>query len=160
MVEPPRECYIAHLIFAPQFPPEIAIDQAGAFDLRWDPTSAEKETLRCVVHIAETDERSAQDGVPRPELLSQRRCLYSGSRFCTQERPVRWSRVERKWAGLRPLRRGWGSRRMQALREKCEVETCGANFKQAGIRCHVDRIMPARLIRRLKAGNPDRPENF
>ena len=49
---------------------------------------------------------------------------------------------------------------MQALREKCEVETCGLDFKQAGIRRHVDHIVPARLIRRLNAGNPDRRENL
>jgi DNA-directed RNA polymerase subunit RPC12/RpoP len=63
-----------------------------------------------------------------------RRCLYCGSRFSTQERPVRWSRVDRKWPGPRPLRKGWGNRRTPALREKCEVETCGVDFKQAGIR--------------------------
>jgi len=89
-----------------------------------------------------------------------RRCLYCGSRFSTQERPVRWSRVDRKWPGRRPLRKGWGNRRTPALRGKCEVETCGVDFKQAGIRRHVDHIVPARLIRRLKAGNPDRRENL
>src|SRR5260370_16254047 len=89
-----------------------------------------------------------------------RRCLYCGSRFSTQERPVRWSRVERKWPGRRPLRKGWGSLRTPALGGKCEVETCGVDFKQAGIRRHVDHIVPARLIRRLKAGNPDRRENL
>jgi hypothetical protein len=47
-----------------------------------------------------------------------------------------------------------------ALRGRCEVETCGVDFKQAGIRRHVDHIVPARLIRRLKAGNPDRRENL
>ena len=89
-----------------------------------------------------------------------RRCLYCGSRFSTQERPVRWSRVERKWPGPRPLRKGWGNRRTPALRGKCEVETCGVDFKEAGIRRHVDHIVPARLIQRLKAGNPDRRENL
>ncbi len=89
-----------------------------------------------------------------------RRCLYCGSRFSTQERPVRWSRVDRKWPGRRPLRKGWGNRRTPALRGKCEVEMCGVDFKQAGIRRHVDHIVPARLIRRLKAGNPDRRENL
>jgi len=89
-----------------------------------------------------------------------RRCLYCGSRFSTQERPVRWSRVDRKWPGPHPLRKGWRSRRTPALRGKCEVESCGVDFKQAGIRRHVDHIVPARLIRRLKAGNPDRRENL
>ncbi len=89
-----------------------------------------------------------------------RRCLYCGSRFSTQERPVRWSRVDRKWPGHPPLRKGWGNRRTPALRGKCEVETCGVDFKEAGIRRHVDHIVPARLIRRLNAGNPDRRENL
>ena len=40
-----------------------------------------------------------------------RRCLYCGSRFSTQERPVRWSRVDRKWPEPRPLRKGWRNRR-------------------------------------------------
>jgi len=34
------------------------------------------------------------------------------------------------------------------------------DFKQFGVRRHVDHIIPARLIRRLKAGNPDRRENL
>jgi hypothetical protein len=34
------------------------------------------------------------------------------------------------------------------------------DFKQAGISRHVDHIVPARLIRRLKAGGPDRRENL
>ena len=89
-----------------------------------------------------------------------RRCLYCGSRFSTQERPVRRSRVDRKWPGRPPLRKGWASLRTPALRGKCEVETCGVDFKQTGIRRHVDHIVPARLIRRLKAGNPDRRENL
>ncbi len=89
-----------------------------------------------------------------------RRCLYCGSRFSTQERPVRWSRVDRKWPGRPPLRKGWASLRTPALRGKCEVETCGVDFKQAGIRRNVDHIVPARLIRRLNAGNPDRRENL
>jgi hypothetical protein len=49
---------------------------------------------------------------------------------------------------------------MAALRGKCEVESCGVDFKQAGVRRHVDHIVPARLIQRLKAGHPDRPENL
>jgi hypothetical protein len=36
-----------------------------------------------------------------------RRCVYCGSRFGTQERPVPWSRVERKWPGPCPSRKGW-----------------------------------------------------
>ena len=89
-----------------------------------------------------------------------RRCVYCGARFSTQERPVRWTRVERKWPGPGPSRNGWKKHRTSALREKCEVESCGADFKQDGIRRHVDHIVPARLIRRLRAGNPDRRENL
>ena len=40
------------------------------------------------------------------------------------------------------------------------MESCRIEFKQAAARRHVDHIVPARLIRRLKAGNPDRPENL
>jgi hypothetical protein len=40
------------------------------------------------------------------------------------------------------------------------VEFCKIDFKQAGARRHVDHIVPARLIRRLRAGNPDRRENL
>ena len=89
-----------------------------------------------------------------------RRCSYCGSRFSTQERPVRWSRVERRWPGPRPSRNGWKKHRVSALRGKCEVESCGVDFKQSGVRRHVDHIVPARLIRRLKAGNPDLRENL
>jgi hypothetical protein len=39
------------------------------------------------------------------------------------------------------------------------VESWGVDFKQAGVRRRLDRIVPARLIRRLRAGNPDRREN-
>lgn len=89
-----------------------------------------------------------------------RRCSYCGSRFSTQERPVRWSRVEQKWPGPHPSRSGWQRHRLAALQGRCEVESCGADFKQGGIRRHVDHIVPARLIRRLRAGNPDRRENL
>lgn len=89
-----------------------------------------------------------------------RRCLYCGSRFSTQERPVRWSRVDRKWPGRSPSRNGWKKHRTVAVRGKCEVQACGVDFKRAGVRRHVDHIVPARLIRRLKAGNPDRRENL
>jgi hypothetical protein len=40
------------------------------------------------------------------------------------------------------------------------VDSCAADFKQDVIRRHVDHIVPARLIRRLRAGNPDRRENL
>jgi hypothetical protein len=46
------------------------------------------------------------------------------------------------------------------VRDKCEVESCAEDFDQAGVRRHVDHIVPARLIRRLKLGNPDRQENL
>src|SRR5690348_4226515 len=89
-----------------------------------------------------------------------RRCSHCGSRFSTQERPVRWSRVDLKWPGPQPDRKGWRRQRTAALRGKCEVELCGADFKQPGVRRHVDHIVPARLIRRLRAGNPNRRENL
>jgi hypothetical protein len=34
------------------------------------------------------------------------------------------------------------------------------DFKQAGISRHVDHIVPARLIQKLRTGNPDRRENL
>ncbi len=46
------------------------------------------------------------------------------------------------------------------LRGRSEVESRGKDFKQAGTRRHVHHIVPARLIRRLRAGNPDRGENL
>ena len=71
-----------------------------------------------------------------------------------------WSHLSRKWPGPGPSRKGWKKRRLSALRGKCEVESCGVDFRQAGVHRHVDHIVPARLIRRLKAGNPDRNENL
>jgi len=90
----------------------------------------------------------------------QRLCCFCKSRFNTRERPVSWSHMNRKWPGPRPSRKGWKKHRVSALREKCEVESCGIEFKQSAARRHVDHIVPARLIRRLKVGNPDRPENL
>jgi len=40
------------------------------------------------------------------------------------------------------------------------VESCSANFQLEDVTRHVDHIVPARLVRRLKAGNPDRRENL
>ena len=34
------------------------------------------------------------------------------------------------------------------------------DFKNAGVSLHVDHIVPARLIKRLKAGNPNQRENL
>src|SRR5258707_14376093 len=59
-----------------------------------------------------------------------RRCLYCGSRFSTQERPVRCSRVDRKWPGPRPLRKGWGKLRTTVLRGMCGVESYVLYVKQ------------------------------
>jgi hypothetical protein len=98
--------------------------------------------------------------LPWPQLVSPPTMPHCGSRFSTQERPVRWSRVERKWPGPRPSRKGWRSERTPALRGKCEVETCGVDFQLAGIGRHVDHIVPARLIRRLRVGNPNRREDL
>src|SRR5260370_38845222 len=59
-----------------------------------------------------------------------------------------------KVAGAPPIAEGVGES------ADTSFETCGGDFKQAGIRCNVDHIVPARLIRRLRAGNPDRRENL
>jgi len=90
----------------------------------------------------------------------QRRCCFCKARFSTQERPVSGNHMSRKWPGTGPSRKGWKKRRLSALRGQCQVESCGADFRHPGTRRHVDHIVPARLIRRLKAGKPDRPENL
>ena len=89
-----------------------------------------------------------------------RRCRFCNAQFSTQERPVRWSRVERSWPGPRPSRKNWRQHRMPALCANCEVTSCAIDFKRAKISRHVDHIVPARLVRRLKAGNPNRRENL
>ena len=89
-----------------------------------------------------------------------RRCLGCGGRFGTQERPVRWSRVDQKWPGPKPLRKDWRQARKPALQESCEIATCRAVFKRVAIPRHVDHIVPVRLIRRLNAGYPHRRENL
>lgn len=96
----------------------------------------------------------------RSKTYRYRRCQSCKARFRTQEKPVRWEGVDRKWPGTSPDRRGWSNNRTPALRACCEVESCGVNFKLAGTRRHVDHIVPARLIRKLRAGNPDRRENL
>jgi hypothetical protein len=96
----------------------------------------------------------------RSKTYRYRRCQFCKERFRTQERAVRWEGVDRKWPGQSPARRGWKSHRILALRGRCEVEFCEIDFKQAGARRQVDHIVPARLIRRLRAGNPDRRENL
>src|SRR5712692_6504727 len=63
----------------------------------------------------------------RHKTYRYRRCHFCKARFRTQEKPVRWEGVDRKWPGTHR---------------------------------HVDHIVPARLIRRLRAGNPDRRENL
>lgn len=96
----------------------------------------------------------------RSRTYRYRRCQFCKARFRTQEKAVRWEGVDRKWPGTAPTRKGWKSHRVSALRGQCEVELCGQDFKQAGARRHVDHIVPARLIRKLRAGNPDRRENL
>lgn len=96
----------------------------------------------------------------RSKTYRFRRCQLCKAKFRTQERPVRWEGVDRKWPGTTPSRNGWSRHRVSALRGNCEVETCGLDFRRAGVRRHVDHIVPARLIRRLRAGNPDRWENL
>jgi hypothetical protein len=97
----------------------------------------------------------------RSKTYRYRRCQFCKAKFRTQEKPVRWECVDRKWPGTAPNRRGWSSRRAPALRGSCEVESCGVDFKLAGARRHVDHIVPAaRQIRRLRAGHPGRRENL
>lgn len=109
-------------------------------------------------------------GDPRTEVLETihrgrsmyrvRRCCFCKKRFSTQERSISWRHLNRKWPGSGPSRNGWKKHRVAALQGSCEVESCRADFKQSGARRHVDHIVPARLIRRLRAGNPDRRENL
>ncbi len=68
----------------------------------------------------------------RHKTYRYRRCHFCKARFRTQEKPVRWEGVDRKWPGTPPARNGWKNH----------------------------HIVPARLIRRLRAGNPDRRENL
>ena len=96
----------------------------------------------------------------RSKTYRYRRCQFCKARFRTEEKPVRWEGVDRKWPGTAPSRNGWRSHRVPALRGICEVELCGVDFRQTGARRHVDHIVPARLIRKLRAGNPDRRENL
>jgi hypothetical protein len=96
----------------------------------------------------------------RSKTYRYRRCEFCKAKFRTQEKPVRWEGVDRKWPGLAPSRNGWRFHRVPALRGNCEVELCGVDFRKTRTKRHVDHIVPARLIRRLKAGNPDRRENL
>lgn len=89
-----------------------------------------------------------------------RRCQFCKARFRTQKKAVRWEGVDRRWPGTAPTRNGWSKHRQAALNGHCEVEPCGVDFKMTGARRHIDHIVPARLIRKLKAGNPDRRENL
>lgn len=88
------------------------------------------------------------------------RCLYCKASFSTREKQVPWHRVHRKWPGKRPSRKGWRGSRVPALCGNCEVECCSVNFQLEGVTRHVDHIVPARLIRKLNAGDPDRRENL
>ena len=96
----------------------------------------------------------------RHKTYRYRKCQFCKARFRTQEKAIRWASVDRRWPGTPAARNGWNNRRISALRENCEVVSCGVAFKHPGTRRHVDHIVPARLIRRLRAGNPDRRENL
>lgn len=96
----------------------------------------------------------------RSKTYRYRRCRFCKARFRTQEKPVRWEGVDRRWPGTTPNRKGWRTHRTSALRGNCEVESCAVDFRQTGAKRHVDHIVPTRLIRRLRAGNPDRRENL
>src|SRR6266446_4371148 len=92
----------------------------------------------------------------RLKTYRYRKCQVCKAHLRTLDKPVRWEVVDRTWPGTPPTRNGWRSHRVPALRGNCEVEPCGVDFRQTGARRHVDHIVPARLIRRLRAGNPDR----
>ena len=89
-----------------------------------------------------------------------RRCCFCKRRFSTQERAVSWNHIHRKWPGRSPSRKGWKKSRSVGIRSNCEIESCKVNFKISGVKRHIDHIVPARLIRKLNLGNPDRPENL
>lgn len=96
----------------------------------------------------------------RTRTYRYRRCIFCKARFRTQEKAVRWEGVDRKWPGTAPDRVGWDKSRRVALNGHCEISSCGVDFKMTGARRHVDHIVPARLIGKLRAGNPDRRENL
>ena len=68
-------------------------------------------------------------------------CSFCKARFSTQEMAVSWNHLVRNWSGPRPSRNGWKRHRSAAVRGKCEVESCGVDFKQASILRHVDPIV-------------------
>ena len=96
----------------------------------------------------------------RSRTYRYRRCQFCKARFRTQEKAVRWEGVDRKWPGIAPDRKGWSKHRKAALNGHCEVRSCGVDFAFTGARRHIDHIVPARLIRKLRVGNPDRRENL
>jgi 5-methylcytosine-specific restriction endonuclease McrA len=96
----------------------------------------------------------------RSKTYRYRRCQFCKARFRTMEKPVRWQGVDLKWPGMSPDRNGWRKNRISALKGNCEVALCGVDFRTSGVCRHVDHIVPARLIRKLRAGNPDRRENL
>ncbi len=96
----------------------------------------------------------------RHRTYRYRKCHFCKQRFRTEEKPARWEGVDRRRPGTSPSCNGWRNHRVAALREKCEVASCGVTFTKSGPRCHVDHIVPARPIRRLRAGNPDSRENL
>ena len=118
-------------------------------------TAKENLTMRCPycgVHQTEVLRTVCR----RHKTYRYRKCVFCKARFRTQEKPVRWEGVDRKWPGTPPARKRWRNHRISALRENCEVQSCGVGFKQSGSRRHVDHIVPARLIRRF-AGRQSRP---
>jgi hypothetical protein len=94
------------------------------------------------------------------DTYRERECRCCKKRYSTQERPLSWSQRERKWPGRPASRKDWRRQRMPALCTNCEIEACGTDFKQSRRRRHVDHIVPARLIQRLKLGNPHVRDNL
>ncbi len=75
-----------------------------------------------------------------------RRCSFCKSRFSTQERPVSWNHLNRKWPGRSPSRNGWKKHRAAALHGTCEVASCAVDFKRCGVRRHVDHMRVLSLL--------------
>src|SRR5258705_12474692 len=59
----------------------------------------------------------------RSRTYRYRRCQFCKAKFRTQERPVRWEGVDRKWPGTAPSRTGWRSNRVLADRKSTRLNS-------------------------------------
>ena len=60
----------------------------------------------------------------RSKTYGYRRCRFCKAWFRTEEEPVRWEGVDRKWPSAARTRNDWRSHRGSALRGNCEVQSC------------------------------------